>query len=278
MGRRLGAVLGWLLLIGIVAALIVGTGWRPSPAAPPSSPETGPSVGSSVPPPVTPTAAANALVSWIADGDTLDATFEGRTTRVRLLNIDAPELGHDGAKDQCLAVAARALVERLAPRGAAVRIVPYGRDRFGRLLAGVYLADGRLLNAEIVRAGLAAPIVVESNVRLLGPVREAQADADAAGVGLHADTGCTIPGRIRSAMSALRALPGKPSAKDAPAALATARSVHQRLTAVVAELTADQRDALVQGLVKERRQALLIQARALLAEATVRIAALKRRL
>ncbi len=264
MGRLRGVLL-WLLLLGIVGGLIWFTARPPAPLPVPSATSFVPATPSRTPP--TPT---NAVVSWIADGDTLDATFEGRRTRIRLLNIDAPELGHDGAKDQCLAVAARDLLERLLPRGSRVRVIPYGRDRFDRLLAGVYLGADRLVNVEVVRAGLAAPIVVDGNVRLLGVVRQAQQDADEAEVGLHAATGCSIPGRVAAAAEALTALPDRPTADQRPAVRERARTLLKRLRAIEADLTADARNALVQGLLKDRREALLIQTRALIVAAAVR--------
>lgn len=272
MGGRLRALLLWLLLLAIVGLLIAGIAVQARSGG--DNPAATASAASSYGPS---SSRGAATVAWIADGDTLDVMVEGGRTRVRLLNVDAPELGHDGSTDQCLAVEARDTLERLAPRGSRVRLLPFGRDRFGRLLAGLYLADGRLANAELVRLGLAAPIVVESNTALLEPVEQARDEADGAGAGLHGAAGCSLPARVRSAATTLHALPHTPSANEVKAALTTARSVRKRLDAVAAELTADQRNAVVQALPDERRQALLIQTRALLAEAALRIAALERR-
>jgi hypothetical protein len=44
-----------------------------------------------------------------------------------------------------------------------LRYGPERRDRYGRLLAHVYLADGRSLEAELLKRGLAAHIVVPPN-------------------------------------------------------------------------------------------------------------------
>lgn len=40
--------------------------------------------------PAEPTAA---VVAGLVDGDTIDVTIDGRAERIRLLNIDAPEVG-----------------------------------------------------------------------------------------------------------------------------------------------------------------------------------------
>jgi len=39
------------------------------------------------------------------------------------------------------------------------------RDRYGRLLAYLYLSDGRMLNEEIVRAGYASVMTIPPNVK-----------------------------------------------------------------------------------------------------------------
>lgn len=101
-------------------------------------------------------------VSHVFDGDTVELA-DGR--RVRLLGIDTPELGHDDRPAQPLAEPARTFLETLAPPGARVRLHFdfEQRDRYGRLLAHLYLTDGVNLQAELVAAGLAATLVVPPN-------------------------------------------------------------------------------------------------------------------
>lgn len=36
------------------------------------------------------------VVNRVIDGDTIDVDIDGETTRVRLLNIDTPEIGYNG--------------------------------------------------------------------------------------------------------------------------------------------------------------------------------------
>jgi micrococcal nuclease len=86
------------------------------------------------------------------DGDTLDCA--GR--RVRLANIDAPELhGRCPAETQ---MAERAkLAAMIALADAAARVVPDGgKDRYGRLVARVAV-DGKDLGETLVAQGLARP-------------------------------------------------------------------------------------------------------------------------
>jgi micrococcal nuclease len=94
-----------------------------------------------------------AVVVRIGDGDTLDVRSGDR---VRLLQIDAPELG----EAECYAREAMTELERLAPRGSAVELASDtgldDEDRYGRLLRYVHAADLNV-NVELVRRGAAAP-------------------------------------------------------------------------------------------------------------------------
>ena len=84
----------------------------------------------------------------IADGDTftgLDA--ENRQVKIRLHGIDAPE-----AKQAFGTVSRKALADLIA--GKTVSVEEVDRDRYGRVVANVRVA-GKLVNAEMVRAGLA---------------------------------------------------------------------------------------------------------------------------
>lgn len=126
-----------------------------------------------------------AVVEYVYDGDTIRVTLDGESTRVRLLNIDAPEEPRDGEPGECLAGDATAVLEGLLPPGTEVVLVQdeVTHDQYGRLLAGVY-ANGRLVNAEIARAGLARPVVFDGNTRFLHAVEEALDEAEDAGLGM----------------------------------------------------------------------------------------------
>lgn len=84
----------------------------------------------------------------ILDGDTIEVLLGGRAARVRLYGVDCPEAG------QPYAAAARRFTGELC-FGRRVTLRSFGSDRYGRLLAEVILPDGRILNHELLRAGLA---------------------------------------------------------------------------------------------------------------------------
>jgi micrococcal nuclease len=84
----------------------------------------------------------------ISDGDTIGVMHQGREEKIRLYGIDAPE------RRQSFSKRAKQLVSQLA-FGQDVRVQTKGQDRYGRTVADVILPDGRILNREIVKAGLA---------------------------------------------------------------------------------------------------------------------------
>lgn len=131
------------------------------------------------------TAAADgeiARVVRVYDGDSLWLA-DGR--EVRLIGINAPELGRDGTPDQPLARAARDRTNLLV-RGKAVRLV-YDAERFdhyGRTLAYVVLPDGRDLQEILARDGLAWFVAIAPNVTRRDTYRHAEAEARAANRGI----------------------------------------------------------------------------------------------
>jgi len=100
-----------------------------------------------------PASVDNAVVQRIADGDTL--VLAGGS-RVRLVQIDAPEVGGG----ECYAAASTRALARLVQAGARVTLEADPKldqlDRYGRLLRYVHFAD-RNLNVELVRLGAATP-------------------------------------------------------------------------------------------------------------------------
>jgi micrococcal nuclease len=100
-----------------------------------------------------------ARVLRAVDGDTLKLNIDGRTETVRLIGVDTPETVHPKKPVQYFGKEASAFTHHMAD-GKTVRLefdpasaATHHRDRYGRLLAYVFLEDGTLLNAEIVRRG-----------------------------------------------------------------------------------------------------------------------------
>jgi endonuclease YncB( thermonuclease family) len=94
-----------------------------------------------------------ARVIKVIDGDTL--VLESKA-RVRLLGIDAPEMEREGRPAEFQAHQAKAYLAQLV-EGKEVRLEygPLRYDQYGRLLAHVFLADNTLVEAALLRQGLA---------------------------------------------------------------------------------------------------------------------------
>ena len=95
-------------------------------------------------------------VTSFTDGDTISVDMDGKTEKVRLIGVDTPET-HDPRKSvQCYGQSAAAFTKQLIGANR-VRLQTdtetTNRDRYDRLLRYVYLPDGRLVNAEIIKQG-----------------------------------------------------------------------------------------------------------------------------
>jgi micrococcal nuclease len=126
------------------------------------------------------------------DGDTIDVQQGSQKETVRFLGLDTPET-HDPRKPvQCFGLAAAAHTKALL-EGKNVRLEPDSedsdRDRYGRLLRYIYLPDGTLVNAELIRDGYAFAYTIFPLTKL-DEFRALEADARDHNRGLWA--GCNV--------------------------------------------------------------------------------------
>ncbi len=131
-----------------------------------------------------------AVVRRVVDGDTL-LLADGR--RVRMVGLDAPELGRDGAPHAPFALDARAHLDTLVGL-ADGRLLLSGDalDRYGRLLAVVYTERHGDLAAHLVRNGLAFAAPVPPNLTGLQCQQSAEREARDAQRGLWRDDAAPI--------------------------------------------------------------------------------------
>lgn len=123
------------------------------------------------------------------DGDTFtlrgigSGPLPGRPTKVRLLEVDTPEIF---SRRDCYGPEAARRTAALIPVGARVRVAADRelRDRYGRLLLYVWTSDGASLEEVLLREGYARTLLVRPNDRHIGQLRAVEAQARAAGRGL----------------------------------------------------------------------------------------------
>ena len=107
-----------------------------------------------------------ATVAYVNDGDTVRLTSG---ERVRLVGIDAPEIGRDGDPDEAFARESRqALQAFLAESQNRIEVVPAREreDRYGRTLAYLYRPDGDSIQGHLLTEGMAMAVFVAPNLEL----------------------------------------------------------------------------------------------------------------
>ena len=119
----------------------------------------------------------------ILDGDTVEVLHGGAPERVRLAEIDCPE------KAQAFGKKAKQFTADLAA-SQEVLVHAKGKDRYGRTIGEIILPDGRSLNRELVKAGLAWWYRQYSKDETLGALEN---EARAAKRGLWADLDSAAP-------------------------------------------------------------------------------------
>lgn len=129
------------------------------------------------------TSGARDVVERVIDGDTVELQGAGRA---RLIGIDTPETVKPNHPVECHGPQASRAAKELMPEGSKV-IVKHDkekRDRYGRALVYLFSADGRMVNATLVRQGHARTLRIEPNTRHARKLADLQADAKRARRGL----------------------------------------------------------------------------------------------
>ena len=129
--------------------------------------------------PDAPKDAISAKVVRVSDGDTFVATVNGRRERIRVIGVDTPESVAPNQPVEPYSKEASDFAKHYLD-GETVRLVGDAepRDRYGRMLAYVWLEDGTFWNALLVAEGYAQQLTIPPNVtyerlfrRLVGEAR-----------------------------------------------------------------------------------------------------------
>jgi micrococcal nuclease len=167
-GPSLGAV---LLLAVLVVAVVRGCGDDDAPGGGATAADT-------------PTAdEVTGEVVEVTDGDTIEVELDGRVDDVRYIGVDTPEVD-PSIGVECFGADASELNARLV-EGERVRLVfdAERRDRYGRLLAYVYVGD-TFVNAELLRRGAARTLTIAPNDSFADRFAQLAQEAANAGRGL----------------------------------------------------------------------------------------------
>jgi micrococcal nuclease len=128
-----------------------------------------------------------ARVVDVVDGDTIKVDVDGQVYTVRYIGIDTPETVHPDEPVEWMGPEASEANRRLVEgRIVYLETDVSETDQYGRLLRYVYLADGRFVNAELVRLGYAHAVTFPPDVKYQELLLEMQQEAREAGRGLWA--------------------------------------------------------------------------------------------
>ncbi len=141
----------------------------------------------------------------VVDGDTFHCLLEGKEeVKVRLIGVDTPESsenqkavrdaqrsGRDVREIVRMGKKSAEFTKSLLPKGSTVYLEfdVQKTDKYGRLLAYVWLSDGRMLNELLVREGYAQVYTIPPNVKYQERFLEAQRKAREEGKGLWGEGG-----------------------------------------------------------------------------------------
>jgi micrococcal nuclease len=175
---------GWVFAPLVTAANTGGVRIAASIPTPPPAPT---AVPQAVPQVASPGVRGDrAAIIHVVDGDTLDVRFDaGHTDRIRLFDIDTPET-FGGV--ECYGRKASEFTGSF--NGQTVGVESRGRDKYDRLLAYIWLADGRLLNEELTRQGFAEYNDYGNPGLHAARVRASATQAQSAGAGMWSQ--CTV--------------------------------------------------------------------------------------
>jgi micrococcal nuclease len=124
-------------------------------------------------------------VSRVVDGDTFHVLGGSGDLTVRLIGIDAPEVGWHGGDPECYgARAGRFLISLIEDEEIRLEFDREQLDSYGRTLAYAHLPGRGMVNVLMVRRGLATVTIFPPNDRHEERLRRAEDAAREAGAGL----------------------------------------------------------------------------------------------
>lgn len=122
-------------------------------------------LGLSFKPAQTPLPDGYLLVKKVVDGDTIEVWREGKQQRVRLIGMDTPEVVDPRKTVQCFGREASSKAHALLD-GKSVRLeldpTQGETDKYGRLLAYVFMEDGQSYNQYMIQNGYAHEYTYQS--------------------------------------------------------------------------------------------------------------------
>lgn len=132
----------------------------------------------------------------VIDGDTITVQKDGASETLRLVGINTPETVDPRKPVECFGQEASNKAKQLLG-GKQVRLeadpTQGERDKYGRLLRYVFLADGTFYNKVMIQEGYAYEYTYDLPYKYQAEFKQAEQEAKAANRGLWADGVCDVP-------------------------------------------------------------------------------------
>ena len=129
----------------------------------------------------------------VVDGDTVIINYKDKEERVRLIGVNTPETVDLRRRIECFGHEASAFTKNLLDqRRVKLELDPSQgeRDKYGRLLAYLFLDSGELVNLKIIEGGYGYEYTYHLPYKYQKEFKEAESQAKAAGLGLWAKETC----------------------------------------------------------------------------------------
>lgn len=135
-----------------------------------------------------------AKVYYVTDGDTVKVRINGKNFVVRLIGVDTPETKDPRKTVQCFGKEASDYTKKILLNQTVI-LEPDrasgNKDKYGRLLRYVFLADGTNFDRQLIAQGYAHEYTYKSIIyRYQTKFKQSQKDAQKNERGLWADTAC----------------------------------------------------------------------------------------
>lgn len=124
----------------------------------------------------------------VTDGDTFQINYNGAKTKVRLIGVDTPESVHPDSKknNEYGKQASNYTKSLLEGKTVKLEFDVSPTDKYGRLLAYVYLENGEMLNEKLLKEGYAQVATYPPNVKYVEKFEALQKEARENKVGFWA--------------------------------------------------------------------------------------------
>ena len=119
------------------------------------------------------------LILEVVDGDTYKIRYNGEEKKVRLIGVDTPESVHpDKAKNSNYGKTASNYVKELIEnKYVSLEFDVSQTDKYGRLLAYIYLENSEMLNEKLLKEGYAQIATYAPNVKYVDKFTALQEEA-----------------------------------------------------------------------------------------------------